>query len=167
MFCLLTILSISAAKVQTVSEGTNYTAVNIGKFSDLSQYELKKPDGKVMCTGKVFIGNDAKMTGSEISYTTLPPGGQSPFFHVHHIHEESYLVISGSGEFQIEDNVFPIEEGSVVRVGTGVSRGIKNTGKVPLVYLCIQTTENSFKAHIPDEAEITQTPPKFTVSDEV
>lgn len=161
MFCLLTILSISAAKVQTVSEGTNYTAVNIGKFSDLSQYELKKPDGKVMCTGKVFIGNDAKMTGSEISYTTIPPGGTTPFFHLHHKHEEVYLFISGSGECQIDSKVFPIEEGSVVRVGTEASRGLKNTGKVPLVYLCVQTMEKSYKGNIPNEYEITQTEPKF------
>lgn len=166
MFCLLAILSFSAAKVETVAEGTNFTAINIGKLSDLNQHELVK-DGKVFATGKVFVGKDAKMTGSDISYTTLPPGGQSPFFHVHHIHEEVYLVLSGSGEYQADDKVFPIEEGSIVRVGTGVSRSMKNTGKVPLVYICIQTTENSYQSGIPNEAEITKTTPKFTVNDEI
>ena len=143
------------------------TAINIGKLSDLGQHELKKPDGTVFAKGKVFLGKDSKMTGSEMSYTSLPPGGQSPFFHVHHVHEEVYLIISGSGEYQADDKVFPIEEGSVVRVGTGVSRSIKNTGKVPLVYLCVQETENSYKTDIPNEAEITKTTPKFSTTDEI
>lgn len=147
--------------VKTVAEGSNYTAINIGRLNDLDKHELKGPDGKVMCTGKVFLSQSAKMTGSEISYTAIQPGGTTPFFHLHHKHEEVYLIISGSGEYQIEDKVFPIEEGSVVRVGTEASRGLKNTGKVPLVYLCVQTTENSYKGDIPNEYEITKTEPKF------
>lgn len=147
--------------VKTVAEGTSYTAVNIGKLSELNKHELKGPDGKVICTGKVFLSHFTKMTGSEISYTSIQPGCITPFFHLHHKHEEVYLIISGSGEYQIEDKVFAIEEGSVVRVGTEASRGIKNTGKVPLVYLCVQTTENSYKSDIPNEYEITKTEPKF------
>ena len=148
--------------VKTVAEGSNYTAINIGKLSNLHEHLLKGPDGKVMCPGKIFLSRPAKMTGSEISYTSLPPGVASPFFHLHHKHEETYLIISGTGEYQIEDKVFPIEEGSVVRVGTGASRSMKNTGTVPLVYLCVQTTENSYKSDIPNEAEMTKTEPKFT-----
>ena len=147
--------------VKTVAEGSNYTAVNIGKLGDLTQHELKGPDGKVMAKGKVFLGHAVKMTGSEISYGVIPPGGTSPFFHLHHKHEEVYLVISGNGEYQIDDKVFPIEEGSVVRVGTEASRGMKNTGSVPMIYLCVQTTENSYKGDIPNEYEITKTEPKW------
>lgn len=152
--------------IKTESEGSNYTAINIGKLSELDKHVLSLPNGHKI-PGKVFVGKPAKISGAEISYTTVPPGGSSPFFHAHHKHEEVYLILSGSGEYQIDDKVFPIEEGSVVRVGTGVSRSMKNTGKVPLVYLCIQTTENSFKSGIPNEAEITKTTPKFTVNDEI
>lgn len=147
--------------VKTISQGSNYTAINIGKLCDLAKHELKGPDGKVICKGKVFLCQPAKMTGSEISFTTIPPGGTTPFFHLHHKHEEVYLFISGSGECQIDSKVFPIEEGSVVRVGTEASRGLKNTGKVPLVYLCVQTMEKTYKGNIPNEYEITQTEPKF------
>ena len=147
--------------IKTVSEGSNYTAINIGKLNDLTQHELKGPDGKVISKGKVFLGSASKMTGSEISYGVIPPNGTSPFFHLHHKHEEVYLVLSGSGEYQIDDKVFPIEEGSVVRVGTEASRGMKNTGKVPMIYICVQTTENSYKGDIPNEYEITNTEPKF------
>ena len=155
------LLLVPEMSVQTVSEGSNYTAINVGKLDDLNQHELKGPDGNVMCTGKVFLRNLAKMTGSEISYTVTPPGGTTPFFHLHHQHEEGYLFISGSGEFQVDDKVFPVEEGSVVRVGTDATHGLKNTGTIPLVYLCVQTTENSYKSDIPNEYEITQTEPKW------
>ena len=36
----------------------------------------------------------------------------------------------------------PIEEGSVIRVGTGTSRGYKNKGTEPMVFICIQTEES-------------------------
>ena len=146
--------------IKTTSEGSNYTAINVGKFSDLNQHVLTMPDGR-KAPGKVFLRTPAKMTGSEISYGTLPPGASVPFFHAHHKHEEVYLVISGNGEYQVDDNVFPIEEGSIVRVGTGASRNIKNTGNVPLVFICVQTMENSYKSDIPNECDITKTEPKF------
>ena len=112
--------------VKTVAEGTNYTAVNIGKLSELNKHELKGPDGKVICTGKVFLSHFTKITGSEISYTSIQPGCTTPFFHLHHQHEEVYLFVSGSGEFQVNDTVFPVQEGSVVRVGTDSTRYIRS-----------------------------------------
>lgn len=146
--------------VKTISEASNYTAINIGKLSELNQHVITLPDGHKI-PGKVFLGKPAKMTGSDISYTSLLPGERSPYFHVHHKHEEVYLVFSGSGELQVDDHVFPIEEGSIVRVGTGTSRDIKNTGSVPMVYICIRTMENSYQANIPNECDITKTEPKF------
>lgn len=146
--------------IKTVSEGSNYTCINVGKFCDLNQHVLTMPGGQKN-PGKVFLGKPSKMTGEEISYGSLPPGASIPFFHAHHKHEEVYLVISGTGEYQIDDTVFPIEEGSVVRVGTGASRNLKNTGTVPLVYICVQTMENSYQAQIPNECDITKTEPKF------
>ncbi|KAH0795276.1 cupin domain-containing protein [Histomonas meleagridis] len=70
------------------------------------------------------------------------PAVQSPFFHSHKENEEVYIVIKGKGEYQVDDKVFPIEEGSVIRVGTGTSRAYKNTGTEPSVVICIQTIEN-------------------------
>ena len=147
--------------VTTISEGSNYTAVDIGKLNDLTQHVLTAPDGVTKIPGKIFLSPSAKMTGSEISYGLLQPGQGSPFFHVHHKHEEIYLIISGTGEYQCDDTVFPIQEGSVVRVGTGVSRGMKNTGSTPMAYICVQTTEGSYEAHPPNECDITKTEPKF------
>ncbi|KAH0785843.1 cupin domain-containing protein [Histomonas meleagridis] len=146
--------------VKTISEGKNYTAINVGPASSIDQYVLKL-EGKEI-PGKVFIQNELHLTGSEISYTSIPPGAQLPFFHSHKENEEVYIVIKGSGEYQVDDNVFPIEEGSVVRVGTGASRCYKNTGTEPLVIICIQTIENKEPLKTGHDAEFLQTEPKFT-----
>lgn len=148
--------------LETISKGQNYTAINVGKLNDLEKHVFHLRDGKSTFNGKVFIGKAANMTGCEISYTLLNPGVSEPFFHLHHQHEEVYFIVSGSGEYQVDNNIFNVSEGSVVRVGVGASHCMKNTGNVPLIYICVQTTENSYKNDIPNEGEITQTEPKFT-----
>lgn len=147
--------------LETISQGSNYTAINAGKFSELEKHVFHLRDGKSTYNGKVFLRKATNMSGCEISYTLLNPGVSEPFFHLHHQHEESYSIIAGSGEFQVDDNVFKITEGSVIRVGIGASHCMKNTGDVPLIYICVQTTENSYKNDIQNECEITKTEPKF------
>ena len=86
------VISLLKMSIKTVSEVSNYTAINVGKLSELNQHVLTAPGGHKI-PGKVFLSKPAKISGSEISYTSLPPGGTSPFFHAHHKHEEVYLVI--------------------------------------------------------------------------
>ena len=121
---------------------------------------FKGPNGDF--NGKVFLGGLVGLTGSEISFSILPPGKQLPFFHKHNVNEEVYLVIRGKGEYQVDDNVFPIEEGSIIRVGTGASRCYKNTGTEQLVVICVQTKENKEQIPVMQDCEFPQTEPKFT-----
>lgn len=148
------------SSVQVISEKDNYTAVNVGKLCDLDKYELKGADGKVMATGKVFLKDAIKATGSQISYTVIQPGQTGPFFHLHHKNEEIYMILKGSGEYQVEDDIIPITEGSVVRIGVEASRNIKNTGSEPMIVICFQSLADSFPSE--PEYAITQTTPKFT-----
>ena len=147
--------------LKKISEGENYTAIDTGKLNDLENHVFIFQNGKSKYNGKVFLSKAAKMTGCEISYTLLNPGVSEPFFHLHHNHEEVYLIISGSGQYQVDDHIFDISEGSVVRVGVGASHCLKNTGDVPLIYICVQTTHDSYKTDIPNECEIVKTEPKF------
>ena len=146
--------------IKTISEGSKYTAINLGPASNINQYVFNSNGQEI--PGKVFIGKALHLTGSEISYASIPAGTQLPFFHSHKENEEVYIVIKGSGEYQIDDTVFPIEEGSVIRVGTGASRGYKNTGTEPLVVICIQTKESKEPLKTGHDADFLQTEPKFT-----
>lgn len=127
---------------QTASS-TNFTAINLGRLSDLDNYVLElTPDVKI--PGKVFGGNAVGATGAEFSFQTFAPGTETGFLHTHKNHEELYFFLSGEGEFQVDGTVFPVTEGSVVRVAPAGRRSVRNNGTAPLVMLCIQYKAGSF-----------------------
>jgi hypothetical protein len=59
--------------VETISESKNYTAINVGRLQDIWAYSLIHPKLKTEIKGKVFLKNPTKSTGTEISFTTIPP----------------------------------------------------------------------------------------------
>lgn len=148
------------SSIQVIADKDRYTAVNVGKLSDVDKYEIKGADGKVITRGKVFLRDVAKISGCQISYTYIHPGESGPFFHLHHKNEEIFMVITGSGEYQVDDDIFPIKEGSAIRVGVEGSRNIKNTGSEPMIVICVQCLAGSFSDEI--EFERSETEPKFT-----
>lgn len=106
--------------------------------------------------GKQFVKEVIGTTSCEISFGTLPSGAAVPFFHSHRDNEENYIILSGAGRFQVDDEVFDIAEGSVVRVGTHCDRNIKCTSAEPMTYICIQAKEGSLGGCTMTDAEITE-----------
>ena len=128
--------------VKTTKEGKNFTAVNVGKLSEVKDYVL--PLGEIEIPGKVFVGQALQVTGSELSFQTLVPGQDSGFLHTHKTHEELYFILKGEGVYQVDGEVFPVSEGSIVRVAPEGKRALKNTGEGEMLMLCIQYKANSF-----------------------
>ena len=128
--------------VETIQSGKNFTAVNVGKLSEIKDYVL--PFGDIEIPGKVFVGQALQATGSELSFQTLVPGQDSGFLHSHKTHEELYFILRGQGEYQVDGEVFPVTEGSIVRVVPEGKRALKNTGNDEMLMLCIQYKANSF-----------------------
>jgi quercetin dioxygenase-like cupin family protein len=60
----------------------------------------------------------------------LEPGGHTPL-HAHWFEHENF-VLSGEGEVQIGDQVYPIRAGDVVFVPPHVTHQYRNTGQEPL-----------------------------------
>ena len=106
--------------------------------------------------GKQFVKDATGATSCEISFGTLPKGAAVPFFHSHKENEENYIILSGKGRFQVNDDVFEIAEGSVVRVSTGCDRNLKCTSDEPMTYICIQAKEGSLGGYTMTDAEITE-----------
>lgn len=102
-------------EIKTLREGSNFTAVTVGKLDKVSEYSLPLGES-VVINGKVFTGGALKSTGMEMSLQTFAPGEGSAFVHAHKEHEELYMVISGEGEFRVDDALFEVGEGSLVRV---------------------------------------------------
>ena len=108
------ILKIKNVKIK--SEGINHTAIDLGQFGNLMDYSFMHPKRHQEVKGKIFVSDVLKTTGAEISFQILPPHTELPFLHQHDKHEEIDVFIKGSGQFQIDGNIFDVSEGSVIRV---------------------------------------------------
>lgn len=148
-------------KTKLISENANYTAVNVGKLSELNDYSLIHPKTKQEIQGKVFLKDPTKATGTEISFNTIPPHSEIPYFHIHTKDEETYIILKGSGYYQVDEDLFPISEGSVIRVAPQGVRGFCNTSDEPMVYICIQAKENSLEEYTTEDGKRVEFKPKW------
>lgn len=130
-------------EIKTIASAANFSAISVGALNELGDYVLELgPEVKI--PGKVFGSAALGATGSEFSFQVFQPGTESGFLHTHKNHEELYFFLSGKGEFQVDGEVFPIAEGSVVRVNPAGRRSVRNNGTTPLVMLCVQYRGNTF-----------------------
>lgn len=122
----------------------NYATMSLGTFrQDLA------------VKGRVMAGKALGLTGCEMSFNYMPAGQSVPFVHSHRLNEEAYIVISGKGEFMVDGEEFPIQEGSVIRVSPAGERAIK-AGTEDLIYVCIQAQANSLTQATEKDADINE-----------
>ena len=129
-------------EVKILNSGEKFAHVSVGTLSGFE--------------GKQFVKDATGATSCEISFGTLPSGASVPFFHSHKDNEENYIILSGSGRFQVNDDVFDIAEGSVIRVSTGCDRNLKCTSSEPMTYICVQAKEGSLGGYTMSDAEMTE-----------
>ena len=130
------------------SEGKNFSALNLGSLDNLMDYSFLHPRLKTEIKGKVFVGELLKSTGAEISFNILQANTSIPFLHQHKNQEEIYIFLKGSGEFQVDEVIFEIQEGSVIRVAPEGKRSCRNSSNSQMIYLCIQTKLNSLDNYL-------------------
>ncbi|MDL2308336.1 cupin domain-containing protein [Bacteroidales bacterium OttesenSCG-928-B11] len=135
--------------VEKVAGNKNFTAVNFGKLTLLPE----KADGKA------FLKEMTNATGTEISLSVLPARTDLPIFHTHKQNEETYLILSGSGKFQVDDQCFDISEGSVVRVAPAGIRGMANTSDEQMIYIVVQSKENSLEQYSMEDGVLLEATP--------
>ncbi len=116
---------------QKTIEGVNFSATNVGNIVEFQ--------------GKLFLRESLQSTSAEISVTSLAPQTQIPILHFHKKNEEIYIIITGRGDFLVDDTSFPISSGSIVRVAPASKRSMRNTSDEPIVYLCIQAKAGSLE----------------------
>jgi hypothetical protein len=100
------------------THGRHFSAAEAGPLRNLGQYSHPHPKlGAVR--GKLFLKGVLGLTSMEVSLGKMGPGAGLPFFHRHREHEELYIIVGGRGQFQIDDQVLDVREGSVIRVAPG------------------------------------------------
>jgi len=103
--------------------------------------------------GKLFLRERLELSGMEVSLNRVEQGQGMPFLHRHRKHEELYLFLSGSGEFQVDGECFPVSAGSAVRVSPEGVRAWRNTGAGPLVFVVVQAAAGGVDAGSIDDGE--------------
>lgn len=147
-------------QIEQLATAKNFSAVNIGRLNELNDYVLELgPEVKI--PGKVFGGAALGATGGEFSFQVFQPGTETGFLHTHKRHEELYFFLGGTGEFQVDGQVFPVREGSVVRVAPEGRRSVRNNGASPLTMLCVQYLGGTFTATDAADGDILNEPVKW------
>jgi mannose-6-phosphate isomerase-like protein (cupin superfamily) len=146
---------------QTIAQDTNYTAINLGNLNELMEYSLIHPVNKQEIEGKVFLKDITHATGTEISFNSLLAKTEQPYFHIHYKNEETYIILKGHGVFQVDEACFEIKEGSVIRMAPNGVRGIRNNSDETMIYMVIQSKENSLEEHTTNDGERVAFNPKW------
>ena len=147
--------------IEKLSDNEHFTAGNLGNLDDIMSYSLIHPVNKNLLEGKVFLKEATNATGTEISFNSLAPHASQPYFHIHRKNEETYIIIKGFGFFQVDEECFEIKEGSVIRVAPQGNRGISNASDEIMIYMVVQSKENSLEEHTTADGERRPFEPKW------
>ena len=98
----------------------DYAIVNIKGLEDSAVQFGLSPNLEARFGRKA---TDAKQAG--FSYQRLSPNFRQPFGHRHQGQEEFYVVLSGSGNVQLESESRAIGQWDVIRVSPKVARGFE------------------------------------------
>ncbi len=147
-------------QIESIATAENFSAIDLGRLNELGDDVLELGPG-VKIPGKGFGGAAVQATGGEFSFQVFQPGQETGFLHTHKNHEELYFFLSGNGEFYVDGKVFPVTEGSVVRVAPAGKRSVRNSGEAPLVMLCVQYRGATFTADDAADGNLLNEPVKW------
>ena len=124
---------------------------------------LDKLDFREWSHGELFaarMGEIGRAIGArKLGYnlTVVPPGKRAFPMHCHHVNEEMFFVLAGSGEIRIGDEHYPIAEGDIVCCPAGgkeTAHQIINTmSDGELRYLAVSTAESPEICQYPDSGK--------------
>ena len=132
----------------TAKTGQNFAVIDLGLFSELRKFTFETPEAPMKLEGKIFLKQILDLSSAEISFNNLSPNTSVPFYHKHRLNEEIYIFVQGLGEFQVDDCVFSVGEGTVVRVDPEGERCMRNTSNTEdLCWVVIQSRKGSYPDH--------------------
>jgi uncharacterized cupin superfamily protein len=120
--------------------------------------ELALHDGG---NGKAFqakLGRAGPLLGLKrlsCSLTVVPPGKRAWPFHRHHVSDELFYVVSGSGEVRLDDQTLAVRAGDLIASPAGgEAHQIINTGASELRYLAISDVSTVDIIEYPDSGKV-------------
>lgn len=96
----------------------------------------------------------AKQLGCRL--VVVPPGKKGWPYHAHHVNEEMFVILDGSGTLRLGGAEQPVRAGDVIACpagGSETAHQILNTGEVELRYLAISTMRSPELVEYPDSGK--------------
>ena len=89
------------------------------------------------------------------SLTVVPPGKRAWPFHRHHVTDELFYIVSGSGEVRLDDQTQAVRAGDLIASPAGAeAHQIINTGASELRYLAISDINTVEIIEYPDSGKV-------------
>jgi len=111
--------------------------------------------------GKAFVakwGRVGQLLGLEglgCAVHVVPPGKMAFPFHRHHVLDELFFIVAGSGEYRFGDETHKLRAGDIVSAPAGTKpHQIVNTGSEDLRYLGISTMSPVEVVDYPDSGKV-------------
>ncbi|MBX6328453.1 MAG: cupin domain-containing protein [Pseudolabrys sp.] len=101
------------------------------------------------------VGPEIGMTGLGCAVHIVPPGKKAFPFHRHHVIDEIFFIVSGTGEYRYGERRLPLRAGDIVAAPAGgEAHQIINTGKENLRYLGFSTAVGADIVEYPDSGKV-------------
>jgi uncharacterized cupin superfamily protein len=97
----------------------------------------------------------AKLLGCAL--TVVPPGKRAWPFHCHHVNEEMFVILEGSGVLRFGEREYPVRAGDVIAAPPGgreTAHQLINTSERELRYLSVSTMIPNEIVEYPDSSKV-------------
>jgi uncharacterized cupin superfamily protein len=117
------------------------------------------PTGSAAACFEVRTAHVSQQLGAQklgYNISAVPPGKAAYPFHSHRVNEEMFLVLQGSGELRIGEEVYAIRRGDIIGCPPGgpeTAHQIRNTGTEELRYLAVSTQLSPEICEYPDSGK--------------
>ncbi|MGF1446867.1 MAG: cupin domain-containing protein [Pikeienuella sp.] len=123
-------------------------------LDDITLRDWRHGEGYAAKLGRIGGVIGAKQLGCQLHI--LPPGKAAFPRHFHHVNEEMYIVLEGTGTFDWNGTQYPVRQGSICAAPAGgpeTARKIWNSGDTDLVFLCVSTRRDPDVCEYPDSGK--------------
>ncbi len=134
----------------------SHSIINLEDIELYPRPEAFAPKGEAAERYEAKVGFiSAQLGAKKLGYnvTAIAPGKRAYPFHNHHLNEEMFLILEGSGELRSGRDVVPIRRGDVIACpagGADTAHQIINTGTGELRYFGVSTRLSPEIAEYPD-----------------
>ncbi len=119
----------------------------------------RTPKGETADKYDIRRGEIASRIGArKLGYnlTVVAPGKTNCPFHCHHVEEEMFFILEGTGELRYGEATYPLKPGDIVACPTGgpeTAHQILNTGETEMRYLALSTLADVEICDYPDSGK--------------